>query len=85
MTERSEADDAILAVADDLTAMKERLGDGYWRDAEAHASREQLRRQIGQYSAWAEDKLPMHQRARKAAEYENRFAHLLWPGRGTGS
>ena len=85
MVERSEADDAILAIADDLKAMKDRLGDDYWHDAEAHASREQLGRQIGQYSAWAEDKLPMHQRARQAAAYENRFAHLLWPGHGTGS
>jgi len=84
MAERSEADDAILAIADDLTAMQERLGDAYWQDTEAHASREDLRRRIGQYNAWAEDRLPMHQRARKAAEYESRFAHLLWPGRGSG-
>jgi hypothetical protein len=82
MSEPSSADREIAAVADRLKELKSALGAAYWRDDEVRALQEKLRKQIGAYGAWGEDKLPMHQRARRAARYESEFAGLLWPGRG---
>ena len=79
MSEPSIADREIAAVAERLKQLT-RSGRIL---AERRGSRfaQLLRRQIGAYGAWGEDKLPMHQRARKAARYESEFADLLWPGR----
>jgi hypothetical protein len=82
MSERSDVDREIAAVADRLKELKSALGAAYWRNDEVLALQQTLRRQIGTYNAWGEDKLPMHQRARRAARYESEFAALLWPGRG---
>lgn len=82
MAEPSSADREIAAVAARLKELKNALAAAYWQDDEVRALQEKLRKQIGAYGAWGEDKLPMHQRARRAARYESEFAHLLWPGRG---
>jgi hypothetical protein len=81
MSERSAADREIAALADRLKALKSALGAAYWQDQEVRTLQEKLRKQIGAYGAWGEDKLPMHQRARRAARYEREFAGLLWAGR----
>jgi erythromycin esterase-like protein len=81
MPEPSSADRNIVAVADRLKELKSGLGAAYWRNDEVRELQERLRKQIGAYGAWSEDKLPMHQRARRAARYESEFAALLWPGR----
>jgi hypothetical protein len=81
MSQPSPADREIIAVADRLKQLKSALGVAYWQSDEVRDLRELLRKQIGAYGAWGEDKLPMHQRARKAARYESEFAGLLWPGR----
>jgi hypothetical protein len=83
MSESSSADLEIAALAGRLNELKIALGAAYWQDDEVRALQERLRKQIGAYGAWGEDKLPMHQRARRAARYESEFAGLLWPGRGS--
>ena len=81
MPELSSADREIAAVAGRLKELKSVLGAAYWQNDEVLELQETLRKQIGAYGAWGEDKLPMHQRARRAARYESEFAALLWPGR----
>lgn len=81
MPEPSSADREITAVAGRLKELKSALGAAYWRNGEVLELQHTLRQQIGAYGAWGEDKLPMHQRARRAARYESEFAALLWPGR----
>jgi hypothetical protein len=83
MSELSAEDREIAALADRLKELKTALGTAYWQDDEVRALQEKLRKHIGAYGAWGEVKLPMHQRARRAARYESEFAHLLWPGRGS--
>lgn len=78
----SSADDDIAALADRLRTLRAQLGTGYWQDAEVRELQAKLRKEIGSYAAWGEDKPPTHQRARKAARYESELAPLLWPGRG---
>lgn len=75
----SDDDLQIRDSARQLADLQARLGDAYWRHEEATELRELLRRQIGAYGAWGPDKPPMHQRARRAARYEQEFARLLWP------
>lgn len=82
MPEPSSADREIVTVANRLKELKSALGPAYWRNDEVRELQETLRKQIGAYGAWGEDKLPMHQRSRRAARYESEFAALLWPGRG---
>jgi hypothetical protein len=74
-------DAEISVVADRLQSLKDALGSEFWEDPEAKALQQDLRRRIGEYGAWGEDKLTLHQRARRAASLESRYAHLLWPGR----
>jgi hypothetical protein len=81
VSEPSSADREIAMLADRLEELKNALGAAYWQDDAVRVLREKLRGQIGAYGAWGEDKLPMHQRARRAARYESELAHLLWPGR----
>lgn len=81
MPEPSSADREIVAVAGRLKELKSVLGAAYWQNGEVRDLQEVLRKRIGAYGAWGEDKLPMHQRARRAARYESEFAALLWPGR----
>lgn len=76
------ADREIRALGERLMALKRSLGSDYWQNDEVRSLQENLRRQLGSYGAWSDDKLPMHQRARQAARYESEFAALLWPGRG---
>ena len=83
MSEQPSADLEIAAVAGRLKELKNAQGAEYWQDDEVRALQEKLRKQIGAYGAWGEGKLPMHQRARRAARYESEFAGLLWPGRGS--
>lgn len=75
------ADREIASLAERLKQLKNALGAAFWQNDEVRDLQQQLRKQIGAYGAWGEDKLPMHQRARKAARYESEFADLLWPGR----
>lgn len=75
-------DREIVAAGARLVELKAALDEDYWQNAEVQALQQQLRRLIGCYNAFAEDRLPMHQRARQAARFESEFAHLLWPGRG---
>jgi hypothetical protein len=82
MSDRSAADQEIAAIAHRLRQLKSELGTSYWDDPDARDLRNSLRTKIGLYGAWAEDKPPMHQRARIAARYEAELATLLWPGRG---
>lgn len=82
MSEPPPADREIAAVAGRLKELKNALAAAYWQDDEVRALQEKLRKHIGAYGAWGEGKLPMHQRARRAARYESEFSHLLWPGRG---
>jgi len=77
----SSADRELTAVAGRLEERKAALGADYWQDAEVQALQQRLRHLLGTYGAWADDKLPMHQRARRAARWESEVAHLLWPGR----
>lgn len=77
----SREDAEISAVGDRLAALKDALGAGFWEDPDVRALQQDLRRRIGEYGAWGEDKLPLHQRARRAARLESEYAHLLWPGR----
>lgn len=81
MPEPSSADREIVTVANRLKELRRVLGTAYWQNSEVRDLQEILRKQIGAYGAWGEDKLPMHQRARRAARYESEFAALLWPGR----
>jgi hypothetical protein len=81
MSELPSADVEIAALAARLGELKARLGSAYWQSDEVLALQGKLRKQLGAYGAWAEDKLPMHQRARRAARYESELASLLWPGR----
>ena len=83
MSEPPAEDREIAAVAGRLKELKNALGTEYWQDDEVRALQEKLCKQIGAYGAWGEGKLPMHQRARRAARYESEFAGLLWPGRGS--
>jgi hypothetical protein len=77
----SGADDEIETISGQLAGLKAALGSGYWEDGDVQRLQQRLRQAIGAYNAWAEDKLPAHQRARKAAAYERACAPLLWPGR----
>ncbi|MBL8658561.1 MAG: hypothetical protein JNM75_02260 [Rhodospirillales bacterium] len=84
MGEETAEDLRIGETAAQLRAMKQALGDSYWQDEEVHALQQTLRRLIGSYGAWGENRLPMHQRARAAARLESENADLLWPGRASG-
>ncbi len=84
MGEETADDRRIAEIANQLRAMKQALGDGYWQDEEVRTLQQTLRRLIGEYGAWGESRLPMHQRARMAARHESENADLLWPGRGSG-
>ncbi len=84
MGEETADDRRIVETAAQLRAMKQALGNGYWQDEEVRALQQTLRRLIGEYGAWGESRLPMHQRARMAARHESENADLLWPGRGAG-
>lgn len=75
------ADDEIAAAAGELDALRKALGSAYWTDAGVLALQARLKHLIGAYGAWGEDKMPMHQRSRRAARHESECAHLLWPGR----
>ena len=81
MSEPPAADREIAALAGRLKELKNALAAAYWQNDEVRTLQEKLRKQIGAYGTWGEDKLPIHQRARRAARYESEFAHLLWPGR----
>lgn len=76
------ADELIEDLGRQLQAMRSQLGSAYWQDPEVAMLQDRLRHAIGTYAAWSEDKLPLHQRARRAAGYESAYAALLWPGRG---
>jgi hypothetical protein len=79
------SDDLEIAEAQgELRRLKEDLGEAYWQNEKVIALQQSLRRLIGEYGAWGEDKLPMHQRARAAARLESESADLLWPGRAAG-
>jgi hypothetical protein len=79
------SDDAKIAEAQaELRRLKAELGEAYWQTDEVIALQQSLRRLIGEYGAWGEDKLPMHRRARAAAKLESESADLLWPGRAAG-
>jgi hypothetical protein len=79
------SDDAKIAETQaQLRRLKADLGDAYWQSDEVIALQQSLRRLIGEYGAWGEDKLPMHRRARAAAKLESESADLLWPGRAAG-
>lgn len=80
----TDADAEIQETAERLAEMKARLGERYWADSEARALQDELRRRLGAYGAWSPDGAPPHRRARQAAEYESRFARLLWPGGDEG-
>lgn len=77
----SNADDEIAATAGQLSELRKALGSAYWTDGRVLALQATLKRLIGAYGAWGEDKPPMHQRSRRAARHESEHAHLLWPGR----
>lgn len=81
--ERSE-DQTIAETQAELRRLKAELGEAYWQNGEVIALQQSLRRLIGAYGAWGEDRLPMHQRARAAARLESESAELLWPGRAAG-
>ncbi|MFO1152508.1 MAG: hypothetical protein U1E42_02420 [Rhodospirillales bacterium] len=76
----AEADTEIEKVAVELVVLKTSLGGAYWQDATVCQLQDRLRRLVGSYDAWGEDKPAMHRRARQAAAYQARFARLLWPG-----
>jgi len=79
------SDDFRIAEAQaELRRLKEDLGEAYWQADQVIALQQSLRRLIGEYGAWGEDKLPMHRRARAAARLESESADLLWPGRAAG-
>lgn len=80
MTERPPADQDLALIAERLSDLKRALGAEYWQNGDVQDLQGQLRRLLGQYNAWSEDGLPMHQRARAAARLERSFARLLWPG-----
>lgn len=85
MTNREQMEDRHIAeMAAELRTMKDRLGDDFWQNQEVYALQQDLRRAIGEYGAWGETRLPMHQRARAAARFESENADLLWPGRAAG-
>lgn len=73
----------IENLAENLKTLKASLGGAYWSDAAVISSQARLRKLLGLYGAWAEDRPALHQRARRLAQYESRFAHLLWAGRET--
>lgn len=80
MAELSAADRNIAALTRRLQELKGTRGTAYWQDPEVRTLQDRLRGEIGAYAAWGEDKLPMHQQARRAARYEAECAPLLWPG-----
>lgn len=82
--EQTDEDRRIAETAAQLRAMKQALGEGYWQDEDVLALQRDLRRAIGEYGAWGEKRLAMHQRARVAARLESENADLLWPGRAAG-
>lgn len=84
MGEETAEDRRIAETAAQLRAMKQALGDGYWQNEAVRDLQQTLRRAIGEYGAWGETRLPMHQRARVAARIESENADLLWPGRAAG-
>lgn len=75
------ADEMIADLGRRLQVMRQQLGSAYWQDSEVAMLQDRLRHAIGAYASWSEDKLPLHQRARRAARYESEYAALLWPGR----
>ena len=79
MTQLPQPDREIRDVAAQLADLQARLGDAYWNNDEVRELQDSLRTRIGSYAAWGPDKPPMHQRARRAALYEQEFARLLWP------
>lgn len=81
MSPASSADAEIEATATRLRTLKAELGQTYWDHPDVKALQQKLRRRIGSYGAWGDDKLPAHQRARRAARLESELAALLWPGR----
>ena len=81
ISDASSADRQISELAGQLQSLKNALGSDYWENDEVQALQQMLRRLLGGYGAWSEEKLPMHQRARRAARLESEYAHLLWPGR----
>ncbi|MGZ8996562.1 MAG: hypothetical protein ACXW25_10595 [Rhodospirillales bacterium] len=84
MSQRQSEDATIAETQAELRRLKQELGEAYWQDDEVLAQQQTLRRLIGEYGAWGERKLPMHQRARAAARLESESADLLWPGRAPG-
>ncbi|HSO43674.1 MAG TPA: hypothetical protein VLR47_12695 [Rhodospirillales bacterium] len=84
MSQRQSEDATIAETQAELRRLKQELGEAYWQDDEVLAQQQTLRRLIGEYGAWGEHKLPMHQRARAAARLESESADLLWPGRAAG-
>lgn len=81
ISEELPADREIRELAGHLQTLKTALGPDYWDNDEVRALQQMLRRQLSGYNAWSEGRLPMHQRARRAARLESAYAHLLWPGR----
>lgn len=75
----AEADREIVEIAERLAALRETLGESFWTDAEVRSLQASLKRSIDSYAAWSPDRLPAHQRARRAAQYQGAFARLLWP------
>jgi glycerol-3-phosphate O-acyltransferase len=84
MSGERDEDRRIAEAVAELRRKKRELGEAYWQDGEVIALQQTLRRMIGEYGAWGENKLPMHQRARAAARFESESADLLWPGRASG-
>ena len=84
MSDGRSEDDRIAEAQGELRRLKQDLGEAYWQNEEVIALQQDLRRMIGAYGAWGEQKLPMNQRARVAARLESESAELLWPGRASG-
>lgn len=84
MSNGESGDERIAEAQARLRQLKAELGEAYWQDEAVLSLQRELRRLIGEYGAWGETRLPMHQRARAAARLESESADLLWPGRGTG-
>lgn len=82
--EKMGEDRRLADMAAQLRALKQALGGDYWQNEEVRDLQQVLRRAIGEYGAWSETRLPMHQRARVAARLESENADLLWPGRAAG-
>lgn len=84
MSNGASDDEKIAGTQAELRRLKQELGDAYWQSDEVLVLQQTLRRLIGGYGSWGEQKLPMHQRARVAAKLESESADLLWPGRASG-